>query len=469
MNINSLSLHLLDENAKIITIENKTIDINYLTIRNDDIYRNINIIIFTNCRFKGVELNFEEINKLNLSIYFKECRFECDLKVLNSNLNHLKFIDTIDISKTLEISGNKINAFYLKNSKKKTINKLKANIKIHKNIFYKFISLEFTQHTWGEFLFTNNDLKNKIDKGIFATSGNFRNAQFHNAVFSETNFGEEVRFDYSVFSSNISLGRANFHNCIFENAYFDFVHFREPANFNGSTFKSYTQFLRSKNINNGQCFFTACTFHDYFNFNGSEFKNLIIKNSIFRGAASFIDTKFNQLKIHQTQFEKSAYFDNVEILNINKCDRNTLRSIKQELQKSQNIIDYNNFKSYELDAYKRELVSSNKKDLFILWLNSISSRHGLDWFRSINFTLIIGFIFYCLYFTSENHNLNFSFSYNSINNFLLNYFKFLIPTYSTTFENGLSKWYQQLLFIIGKIFISYGIFQTIQSFRKFRI
>ena len=219
MNINSLSLHLLDENAKIITIENKTIDINYSTIRNDDIYSNINIIIFTNCRFEGVELNFEEIKKLNLSIYFKECQFECDLKVLNSNLNHLKFIDTISISKTLEISGNKINAFYLKNSEKKTINKLKANIKIHKNIFYKFISLEFTQHTWGEFLFTDNDLKNKIDKGFFATSGNFKNAQFHNAVFSGTNFGEEVRFDYSIFSSNTSLGRANFHNCIFENAY----------------------------------------------------------------------------------------------------------------------------------------------------------------------------------------------------------------------------------------------------------
>lgn len=39
---------------------------------------------------------------------------------------------------------------------------------------------------------------------------------------------------------------------------------------------------------------------------------------------------------------------------MNECDRRTIRTIKQELQKAENRIDYNRFRAYELAAHYKE-------------------------------------------------------------------------------------------------------------------
>lgn len=463
-----LSLLIKSDNKQ-VTISNKTIELGSLIITDTLLSSYITLLQFQNCVFQVNEILFEELNKPDLSIYFRECSFHGNIYFTNCNsLKGLKFIDTKKISHTFDISGNSISEFYFKNDRNSRY-ELNGNIDIASNTFDKKINFEYLNHVAGDFSFTKNTSKATKAKRFSSLNASFKNSHLHNAIFSETNFGEEVRFDRMILTSNISLGKANFDNCTFGDAYFDFVNFGESAYFSGSTFNSNAQFLSCKNIKRGKCTFAGSIFEKNFVFNNSEFKELDIHSATFRGRTSFVDTKFRKISISQTTFEKTAFFDNINLLDLSQCDRKTLRSIKQELQRTENRIDFNKFKGYELDAYLIELGKTKWKDRFILYLNSISSNHGSDWSRGVLFTLGISLIFYTLYFISEYYELEVEPSYPSINHFLKGFFKFLIPSYNSPFDQGLGQWFQYFPFIIGKIFITYGIYQTIVSFRKFRL
>ena len=105
-------------------------------------------------------------------------------------------------------------------------------------------------------------------------------------------------------------------------------------------------------------------------------------------------------------------------------------------------------------------------ELILLKLNTFSNNNGLSWFRGILFTFFVWFFFYSLFIMCRD---------GIGNTFFLN-----IPRYQEEFlkylwlPNGFDGLFSAKLslgatsvFILGKIFIGYGIYQTISAFRKY--
>lgn len=444
----------------------ETIDVTHALIDKNFFPQNVTLVTFAGCKFEGSEVLFEEIRNKSLIIRFIDCAFDCYFSFSNCFVSGLHFIDTQRISQSFEISGSNVSRFYFKSSKKESENLLNGNVTISGNHFTEKVDCENLIQVVGQFVFTNNKIQSSENDPEIKSSSIFKNATLSNCDFSRTFFGKETQFDGAKF-----IGESSFqcYDSYFEKAYFNAVDFGKTALFNGSGFRDYVIFNNCRNLGETIGDFSGCSFEKDVYFDFTRFNDLTIKNVVFAGKASFANCTFQKLDLNQLVFEKPAFFDEIEILNLKECDKKTLRSIKQELQRTNNRIDYNKFKAYELDAYNSELRNRHWRDKFILWLNSISSKHGLDWVNALVFTFCVALLFYIPYFILENFSYELEISPNSINYFLTGYFKFLIPSYVSPFENGLSKWFQFIPFISGKIFIAYGIYQTIVSFRKYRI
>jgi hypothetical protein len=176
------------------------------------------------------------------------------------------------------------------------------------------------------------------------------------------------------------------------------------------------------------------------------------------------------------EIEKFAKIDKKEA----EDRKRTLRLIKQELQKTDNKIDYNRFRAYELEAYYQELNADKRnkldKDRLILRATKLVTGFDHDWRKALCFILIVAFIFFSVFFISENFTKQFSWS--GIPQFIIGYFRFLLVTdfYNPLIQsgreyisnNGWNHIFSWFFFILGKIFIAFGIYEMIQAFRKFK-
>ncbi len=121
-------------------------------------------------------------------------------------------------------------------------------------------------------------------------------------------------------------------------------------------------------------------------------------------------------------------------------------------------------------------------DVFTFNLNRISNGHGEDWIKSLRFILIPTFIIFIFYILSIRYDFSvkylicssgLSFDSDVLNYICINlkyYFEFLNPARKFDFiklkeAESLSFW-SSLWDIIGRIVVSFGIYQLIVAFRK---
>ncbi|RXM47977.1 hypothetical protein, partial [Flavobacterium sp. YO12] len=135
--------------------------------------------------------------------------------------------------------------------------------------------------------------------------------------------------------------------------------------------------------------------------------------------------------------------------------------------------DYLKFKAYELKAYKKE-VDNNKlnwKDTCILYFNEESTNFGLDWTKGLFFTFQWSYLFYILYLISYSYFVLDINLIPKIDAYLVNYLKFINPFsfLKAPIEDSENYFWPFLFFMLGKILVSFGIYQTVQAFRKFGV
>lgn len=115
----------------------------------------------------------------------------------------------------------------------------------------------------------------------------------------------------------------------------------------------------------------------------------------------------------------------------------------------------------------------NLTDLVILLLSKISNNHGKSYVVGIFFTLFVGALFLQLsIINTQSYAIVDNFSEIKWSNFTdvsKYYFQSLLPTHKFTYMDDLKPNNRFYLYdFIGRIFIGYGIYQTIQAFRKYR-
>ncbi|WP_163409912.1 hypothetical protein [Flavobacterium ajazii] len=358
---------------------------------------------------------------------------------------------------------------------------LNTDFQITNTEIKEIFSFENINHIGGIFKFIKNIFGDKTKKtGHF----DFTYSTLSNLFFSGNCFNEQITFKNNSFNFNLKSykGYKNnyFYNNTFVKASFSSSNFIGKFEFKQCDFLSTIWFENCKNGTNSYVKFNACEFKGFSLFNNSSIDLLEIERCTFGKSSSFTDAEFNTLKLFEVKFGGGAYFDEMKINKVldksylkDKSKilewKRTLRAIKQELQKTENKIDFNTYRNYELAAHYKELsLFKNFKDTSILWATKWSSNFG-NWVWSLGFTLFSGLFWYSILYRIENPG---NYDPEKINAFFVGLFRFFLVTdFFNPLETDrvyLTNPLSWLIFIFGKIVIAFGIYEMIQSFRKFK-
>lgn len=353
-----------------------------------------------------------------------------------------------------------------------------------------------------------NDISSK-DRQIVC----FKDCRFNSTTtFENINFTEECYFDGSIFDGvcsfkNCSFDYSLFFNDVTINRQLIFYNERElkPANlfFSGTTILGRLEFIKMEMINfegthvyildKGLLRFGQCKI-EYINL------NFLINQGI-------VLLQKNDSNIKNINLSSGVNFGiiNIESTRIKSKDRCTARILKDSAYKSNNIIDALHYKSEEYKFYRNELTGKYLKvyddikelssvpfvkifsslpnvfsklqlsDRILLWLNTYSNNHGESWCRGVMFTVISSFLFYSLFSLSVGYSkwsltiCNWSiFSSEYWENILRYLWLFDQEGFKELVNEKEATLLSYIFFILGKIFVGYGIYQTISAFRKYR-
>lgn len=320
------------------------------------------------------------------------------------------------------------------------------------------------------------------------TNFTFINCEFTDLALNGFTYGGKIRFNKCKF-----LKFQNHYNVTFKN-YVEFLEceFQNKLIFNKVEFRETVVFTKTKFLDN--VLFTYTTFFGLGVFSRTFFdKGLDLSQAIINGSITFFEAQINNYhsedisitdeKIYQSGKSQKRYDISVKysgkIPTLNK--RETFRIIKHQLEKQGNSIDAFKYNSLEKQAYQQQLKEQNKKwfnsqDALMFALNSLSNKHKSSWLRGVVFTVTAAILLYSLsIFSSGEFVLSLDDFYNTFNNNLKAIVVFLNPVHKPNYiteifninSSDLNGWYYALDFT-GRIFIGYGIYQTVQAFRKFR-
>lgn len=328
-------------------------------------------------------------------------------------------------------------------------------------------SIEFENISCNLLSIKNSNLNNNYLNSI---NGDFKSIIIENSEFYGDDYFEFGEISNSYITIRNSIFHKNINFSVFNKASIHIKNSNFSKSFNYfSTQNSETSILDSTFSIFGM---EECIFDNNLHINNCSIKKLNLLNNIFDKNFSLQNNIISTIIIDGNIFSKSLLLDNTRIQNPEKCDRITLRTIKQLLKESDNTIDSNKFKSYELNAYRKELKQEKKQkgDQFILWLNHHFSRHGNECERALWMTLAMSSFFYGILYLGSNFSNEWYF--RGINDFFVGYFKFFLISnfYNPLTENReyIQNAWQWLPFIIGKLVIGFGLYETVQSFRKYR-
>lgn len=310
-------------------------------------------------------------------------------------------------------------------------------VKLHQLHFNKYFRLFGTTFN-SDISFAYSDLNNKT---IFFTSSEDRPQFKGNVSFWGTTL-EEAKFWDFLFEKNVDFTNTQF-KC---NAFFNRTRFSGKLIFRSIETMGKTQF-------EGNLYFDGAIIHD-----------LLLENILFETTLSFNSARIDNIKLNNVLFVRNPLaLSGTDITHI--ADEYTARILKHEASK-----DSNNFLALELRAEEMKKHGEKLKwfknpfEKFVFWLNKKSNTYGLNWQKGILFTLIIWFLFFSAFILiRDGWGDTFIWTDPEYLNEAVNYF------WIFNGMQGLSpqtNWCEILPFFLGKIFIAYGIYQTITAFRK---
>lgn len=310
-------------------------------------------------------------------------------------------------------------------------------------------------------------VKECVISNLVATEAKLMNACFNNCTFKT-----KAKFDKTHLMYSSAPLTGNFFDVVFEDdAYFNGAQFQFGCFFNGARFNGLAMFIGVNSSVSTIGDFSGGTFQKRSFFDNATFSKLVFNDCEFVDVGSFKYLNVVELKVSKAIFLKGADFLNS---NIHKGDRETFRIIKNEFQRINNSVEALHYRAKEMVAYEAELsFKSRPSEWFLLWLNRISNGYGLSWTRGVLFTVIVAAVFFSIYLLTLER-LPFTWGVKSLPSFVaaadvtLGYFlRFFTITHDYDFmqqfkPNGVSYFVD----FVSKIFIGYGIYQTVQAFRK---
>ncbi|MBO6881443.1 hypothetical protein, partial [Winogradskyella sp.] len=222
--------------------------------------------------------------------------------------------------------------------------------------------------------------------------------------------------------------------------------------------------------NNGNVSFSNVISGEYFAVQNSTVGNMEFLNTDFK--------IFNEVVISDSNIEKinfSTYpskiksfsknpkigfgIENKNLSNLNL--KNVYNQLKKSAKSKGDIDTANKYQSLEYKYLFRD--KSFGFDKILLFLNLISNNHGRSWFRGVLFTLLVALLCFYGYMSVLKVDYTITYFFKNYIIFISSFPKLEIDSYS----NIPKTWDLSFIIWISRMFISYGIYQTVAAFRKY--
>jgi hypothetical protein len=237
--------------------------------------------------------------------------------------------------------------------------------------------------------------------------------------------------------------------------------------------------------NSGEVIFNGCSFscsfkiYDRSNDKTFDHPYLTFYNVVFEKPVIFYDEQSKNMVLENVIFQQGVLIPlSLKTKSASSVHSSVWCALKHNALQSNNRILAMEYGKLEMNSYTNELKLSKGKipEKVVLYLNKYSNNHGLSWTQGVLFTLAALITFYTLFVWSGNE---FYFSYLPKNilwfkqSFWEGALSFLwlpsIEDEMKVLKSGLSRdsfIVNILSFLLGKIFIAFGIYQTVAAFRK---
>jgi hypothetical protein len=351
------------------------------------------------------------------------------------------------------------------------------------------------------------NLKHPLNNGSIATSFSsikhyvFKNCKFsfklniHETLETKLTFEQncefaDLNFNNATIKKNIRFYECSFNgDCDFENTKFldlvDFWNstFYKPILFYKTDFLSTTVFSACHFREN--VLFTYSLFEGKVIFRGATFnKGLDLSLAINSGEYNFFNMTLNNYysENHSNEEDYNRIIESFIIPTINK--KETFRIIKQHFQSNGDDLEYVKYLKLEKKPIYQIITQNFVKnnpfqfwnyihylfDLLSLSLNRISNNHRNSYLLGIGFTIIFGVIFFSLSLLSlPDFSINFDPNNWEKMGLWKDYISFMNPTHDIKlFDNYCPTGWTYFWQTWGRIFVGYGIYQTVQAFRKLK-
>ncbi len=338
---------------------------------------------------------------------------------------------------------------------------------------------------------TNFKKKANFNGCSFAGFVDFSNCEFEE--FDSSSYYGGVSFKHATFKHHVTFWRRSFS----KTANFFSSAFLEGADFRECQFHGLLEFNHI-NVRGGALDFQEATFENKVNawdiectedisFRRSNFRDkvnmtdLIVRNGLadftganFEGNAYFYDSEIHTLNLERTVIEKSLFFLGASI---DDANRESYRVLKNEFIKQNNHLESRIYRYREMDQFDRDHFSEREssrgrpyEDRFIILANRVSNKHNTSPSRGVGFTLSMVLFFYVLFMImlqierGEWFVLSVDYVFDNIRGI----FEFMNLTQWAFKPYGKAMTASYALLFIGRLFIGFGFYQTIQAFRKFK-
>lgn len=299
-------------------------------------------------------------------------------------------------------------------------------------------------------------------------------------------FMEEMCLDNIVVKGNARLQANDFRaKTSFNNSKFE-----KLADFWNSTFWQPTIFFKTDF--NGIAVFSIVTFHENVLFTytliGDQLllrgtrcnKGLDLSQSIVKGGINpfslLVKGVASESPEDDEEFEDwISSFGRIPIKN----QRETFRILKKHLQDSGNSIDAFMYWKKEITNFSKEIslmpwknnVGYILENRIILTLNKLSNNHNSSWLLGVVFTVATGSVFFILAFVNTEA-IYFACKMpdsKTLDTYIMLFINSLSPVHKLDYLDFYKPTTWTYIFdYIGRIFVGYGIYQTIKAFRRFK-
>lgn len=311
---------------------------------------------------------------------------------------------------------------------------------------------------------------------------NFKNCLFERVFYvGEPEEIQTLDFTSCVFVEGFKIeATENIESLFFQNS-----RIYEELEISGCSIKL---FFGLYSIVEGNLNISGCGSKSDFNFNSFDiYKELYINNSHFQnlkinqmniGLSCKIDSvviaqffsifksKFSLLTMSNVFVEHGHLL--MEETEIIKLNRGTAQIIKREAYNSYNTILALEYKSREYEEYRKELKwSGDCGKKLLLFFNKWSNNYGLNWGKGILFIIEWWVLCFSIFIMlRDGIGTNFIWIDPKYIEEAVNYL-WILNGISGFSVNEDFSWFLVCFFILGKIMIGYGIYQTIAAFRKY--